>query len=80
VARKTTRWGVVRLGSHADTASIRHAKLVGLAYAGAGQVATTGELARHTLLDFAELLLFLIPAMTFVNTLQERGLFDRLRA
>jgi Na+/H+ antiporter NhaD/arsenite permease-like protein len=31
-------------------------------------------------LDFAELLLFLIPAMTFVNTLEERGLFDVLRA
>jgi Na+/H+ antiporter NhaD/arsenite permease-like protein len=54
--------------------------LVGMAFAGAGQSAAVGELARHTLLDFAELLLFLIPAMTFVNTLEERGLFDVLRA
>jgi Na+/H+ antiporter NhaD/arsenite permease-like protein len=54
--------------------------LVGIAYAGAGQSAAVGDLARHALLDFAELLLFLIPAMTFVNTLEERGLFDVLRA
>jgi Na+/H+ antiporter NhaD/arsenite permease-like protein len=54
--------------------------LVGLAHAGAGQGAAAGEVARHTLLDFTELMLFLIPAMTFVNTLEERGLFDVLRA
>ena len=54
--------------------------LVGVAYSSAGQASAVGELARHTVLDFAELLLFLIPAMTFVNTLDERGLFDVLRA
>lgn len=54
--------------------------LVGIGYAEATQSAAVGELARHTLLDFAELLLFLIPAMTYVNTLEERGLFDVLRA
>jgi Na+/H+ antiporter NhaD/arsenite permease-like protein len=54
--------------------------LVGIGSAGVGQSTAVGELARHTLLDFAELLLFLIPAMTFVNTLEERGLFDVLRA
>ncbi|HEY3063822.1 MAG TPA: sodium:proton antiporter NhaD, partial [Chloroflexota bacterium] len=53
--------------------------LVGLAFAqnGAGEMAA--DLARHTLLDFAELMLFLIPAMTYVNTLEERGAFDWLR-
>src|SRR4030081_2482207 len=51
---------------------------VGLAYAVAGQSA--GEIAQHDLLEFAELFLFLIPALTFVNTLEERGLFDALRA
>jgi Na+/H+ antiporter NhaD/arsenite permease-like protein len=53
--------------------------LVGLAFAqnGAGEMAA--DLARHTLLDFAELMLFLIPAMTYVNTLEERGVFDWLR-
>ena|SRR5579859_5420958 len=53
--------------------------LVGIAFAGAGAGATVAELARHSILDFAELLLFLIPAMTFVNTLEDRGLFDALR-
>jgi Na+/H+ antiporter NhaD/arsenite permease-like protein len=53
--------------------------LVGLAYAHQGAAETAAELARQTILEFAELLLFLIPAMTFVNTLQDRGLFDALR-
>jgi Na+/H+ antiporter NhaD/arsenite permease-like protein len=54
--------------------------LVGIASASVGQSASVEGLASHTLLDFAELLLFLIPAMTYVNTLEERGLFDVLRA
>jgi Na+/H+ antiporter NhaD/arsenite permease-like protein len=54
--------------------------LVGIASATVGQSASVEDLASHTLLDFAELLLFLIPAMTYVNTLEERGLFDVLRA
>ncbi len=53
--------------------------LVGIANAIDGRGASTAESARRTLLDFAELLLFLIPAMTFVNTLEERGLFDVLQ-
>src|SRR4051794_19203537 len=52
----------------------------GLAYSSAGHASEAAELVRHTLLDFAELLLFLLPAMTYVNTLDERGLFDVLRA
>jgi Na+/H+ antiporter NhaD/arsenite permease-like protein len=54
--------------------------LVSIASASIGQSASVEDLASHTLLDFAELLLFLIPAMTYVNTLEERGLFDVLRA
>ena len=53
--------------------------LVAVAYRDYGQSAVMADLARHTILDFAELLLFLIPAMTFVNTLEERGAFDALR-
>lgn len=34
---------------------------------------------RHNLLDFAELFLFLLVAMTYINSLQERKVFDRLR-
>jgi Na+/H+ antiporter NhaD/arsenite permease-like protein len=54
--------------------------LVGVAYALAGESQAATDAARHTLLDFTELLLFLIPAMTFVNTLEERGLFAVLQA
>src|SRR5215216_2418445 len=53
--------------------------LVGVAFAQQGASAAAADAARHTILDFAELLLFLIPAMTFVNTLDDRGLFDALR-
>lgn len=37
------------------------------------------DLLRHNLLEFAELLLFLLAAMTYVNTLEERSLFAALR-
>jgi Na+/H+ antiporter NhaD/arsenite permease-like protein len=53
--------------------------LVGVAYATQNAAEVAAEFARQTLLDFAELMLFLIPAMTFVNTLDDRGLFDALR-
>src|SRR5687768_1862316 len=53
--------------------------LVGFAFAEQGASAQATDVAHHTLLDFAQLMLFLIPAMTFVNTLEERGLFDALR-
>lgn len=36
--------------------------------------------ARHNLLEYAELLLFLLVAMTYVNALEERRVFDALRA
>lgn len=34
---------------------------------------------RHNLLEYAELLLFLLAAMTYINTMEERGIFDALR-
>lgn len=34
---------------------------------------------RHNLLEYAELMLFLLVAMTYVNTMQERKIFDALR-
>jgi len=41
----------------------------------------TGTALRHNLLEYAELLLFLflLAAMTYVNTLEERRVFDALR-
>jgi Na+/H+ antiporter NhaD/arsenite permease-like protein len=54
--------------------------LVAFAYMGAGDTHTAEELVRHNLLEFAELFLFLLAAMTFINTMEERGIFDVLRA
>jgi Na+/H+ antiporter NhaD/arsenite permease-like protein len=54
--------------------------LVAVAYIAAGDTHTAGELVRHNLLEFAELFLFLLAAMTFINTMEERGIFEVLRA
>jgi Na+/H+ antiporter NhaD/arsenite permease-like protein len=35
---------------------------------------------RHNLLEYAELMLFLLVAMTYINAMQERRVFDSLRA
>ncbi len=35
---------------------------------------------RHNLLEYAELMLFLLVAMTYVNSMEERNVFDALRA
>ncbi|MCB8933203.1 MAG: sodium:proton antiporter NhaD [Chthonomonadaceae bacterium] len=37
------------------------------------------EALRHNILEFAELFLFLVPAITYVNTMEERQVFDSLR-
>ena len=54
--------------------------LVAFAYMAAGDSHTAEELVRHNILEFAELFLFLLAAMTFINTMEERGIFDVLRA
>lgn len=54
--------------------------LVAYAYSAAGDTHTAGELVRHNLLEFTELFLFLLAAMTFINTMEERGIFEVLRA
>jgi Na+/H+ antiporter NhaD/arsenite permease-like protein len=53
--------------------------LVAYAYMAAGDTHTAEELVRHNLLEFAELFLFLLAAMTFINTMEERGIFEVLR-
>ena len=37
------------------------------------------ELLTHNLLEYGELFLFLLAAMTYINAMQERGVFDALR-
>jgi Na+/H+ antiporter NhaD/arsenite permease-like protein len=54
--------------------------LVAMAYALHGDTATAADAMRHNLLEYAELLLFLIAAMTYVNTMDERNIFNALRA
>ena len=54
--------------------------LVAIAYAQQGMVSAVAEAARHNILDFAELFLFLLVAMTYINTISERGVFNAVRA
>ncbi len=41
---------------------------------------TAEIMIRHNLLEYAELFLFLLVAMTYINTMGERGIFDTLRS
>lgn len=54
--------------------------LVAVTYAQHGDTHTAEIAVRHGLLEFVELFLFLLAAMTYINTMDERGVFDLLRA
>jgi Na+/H+ antiporter NhaD/arsenite permease-like protein len=54
--------------------------LVAIAYAERGDTGNAAELLRHNLLEYAELLLFLLSAMTYINTLEERNVFRALKS
>ncbi|MCA9628610.1 MAG: sodium:proton antiporter NhaD [Myxococcales bacterium] len=54
--------------------------LTAIAYHGHGKPEVVEEAARHNLLEYAELMLFLMVAMTYVNAMQERRVFDALRS
>ena len=53
--------------------------LIGMAYTAAGLGQKAEEAAQHVIMDYGELFLFLLVAITYVNTLQERRVFDVLR-
>jgi Na+/H+ antiporter NhaD/arsenite permease-like protein len=53
--------------------------ILGVVYTLHGQSAVLEAAAKHVILDYGELMLFLIVAITYVNTMQERRLFDVLR-
>ena len=64
--------------------------LIGWRYSQAANAATDPQtklaltqfaevMVRHNLLEYAELFLFLLPAMTYINSMEERGVFDALR-
>jgi len=54
--------------------------LAGLAYARAGDVTTAGDVLRRDIGGYGELFLFILSAMTFVNTMEERQIFGALRS
>ncbi|OXY82044.1 sodium:proton antiporter NhaD [Oceanimonas doudoroffii] len=54
--------------------------LIGWIYMQQGIPGVTEAAFRHNLLEYAELLLFLLVAMTYINAMEERRLFDTLRA
>jgi len=53
--------------------------LIGLAYLGTGKQDLVKAIAGHTMMEYGELFLFLFVAITYVNTLEERGVFMALR-
>lgn len=54
--------------------------LIAYEYATHGDTATAAQAIRHNILEYAELLLFLLAAMTYINTMEERQVFNALRA
>lgn len=54
--------------------------LIGMAYTAAGAPEAAKLAAEHTIYEYGELFLFLLVAITYVNTLEERRVFEVLRA
>jgi Na+/H+ antiporter NhaD/arsenite permease-like protein len=54
--------------------------MLAVVYAGLDRSPELVQALRHVFLEYAELLLFLVVAMTYVNALEERHVFDVLRA
>jgi Na+/H+ antiporter NhaD/arsenite permease-like protein len=54
--------------------------IVALLYSSVGDTHTAEYAVKHNLEEFGELFLFLLAAMTYINTMDERGVFDALRS
>ena len=54
--------------------------LVALAFQHAGDTHTAHEAIKDNLLEYAELFLFLLAAMTYINAMEERNVFQALRS
>lgn len=54
--------------------------MIGWYYTQHGMSELAEQAVRHNLLEYAELMLFLLVAMTYVNAMQERQVFDALRS
>jgi Na+/H+ antiporter NhaD/arsenite permease-like protein len=53
--------------------------LVAIAHAQVGNTEHLEAVFTHDLLEFGQLFLFLLAAMTFINTMDERGIFNMIR-
>ncbi|MGB5278265.1 MAG: sodium:proton antiporter NhaD [Gammaproteobacteria bacterium] len=53
--------------------------LIAWVYVHNGMTEAVGEAVRHNILEYAELLLFLLVAMTYINSMDERQVFESLR-
>ncbi|MDD1779621.1 sodium:proton antiporter NhaD [Enterovibrio sp. ZSDZ35] len=54
--------------------------LLGFVYSNAGKIEIAQTAIEHNLLEYAELMLFLLVAMTYISAMEERRLFDGLKA
>ena len=54
--------------------------MIGAVYMNHGMPELAEHAVRHNLLEYAELMLFLLVAMTYINAMEERQVFDALRA
>nr|WP_242597096.1 sodium:proton antiporter NhaD [Halomonas sulfidoxydans] len=54
--------------------------MIGWVYVQSGMPTEAEHAFRETLLEFAELMLFLLVAMTYINAMDERRVFDALRS
>ncbi|MCH1929673.1 sodium:proton antiporter NhaD [Shewanella sp. A25] len=53
--------------------------MIGFVYTQNGMSEVAEAAFKHNLLEYAELLLFLLVAMTYINAMEERNLFDAIR-
>lgn len=54
--------------------------MIAAVYASNGMPHAAEQAVRHNFLEYAELMLFLLVAMTYINAMEERNVFDTLRA
>ncbi len=54
--------------------------LLAVAYTSIGDIHSAHEAIQNNLLEYAELFLFLLAAMTYINAMEERNVFQTLRA
>jgi len=54
--------------------------MIAVVYANHGMPHAAEVAIRHNFLEFAELMMFLLVAMTYINAMEERRVFDTLRA